>query len=79
MAALDLAPQLVSHRGRCRGSQPVAHHDAFDGVGHNSCEGATAHTHRDHAIAVNAALDGAIELIRSWRALEAGHVEAQFA
>ncbi len=79
MAALDLAPQPVSHHTRCRRIQPVAHHDSFDDVGNDHCEGAAADANRNHAIAVAAALDGAVELIRSRRALEAGHLEAQLA
>ena len=77
MASLELAPELVSHHARRRSIQLVAHHDAFDGVSHDRSERAAAHAHRNHAIALAAALDGAVELIRSRRTLEAGHVEAQ--
>ena len=79
VGALDRAPQLVSGCARRFGAQLVADHDPLDGVGDNRTKWTAAHTHSDHAIVGRPALDRAVKLVGTRRALEARDVQVQVA
>lgn len=73
----SLPPQFVAHRPGRLGAQFVADHDALDGIGHDSAEGASAHSYGYDTVARRHALDATVKLVGAGRALKARSAQAQ--